>query len=218
MVTRSDGSGKGDRHIGSHIKNHYTLSSGHLMMTNVSVPVALLTEKHPTQTTTPLPTRSALSIPRFVTWLWTLTQTTDHCGRDPRLTLNQAPPDKELPPPLCTWAQPLHHAPSLGLTGPVGGGGAGASPPVLLIDPLSPSFIPVVCLWHACQRQHASLMDRPVYGCQSAWWATDITIGTCVPAVHTGLGYSAEVKERHPAPIEKKKKSMPSPASLKLEL
>lgn len=38
-----------------------------------------------------------------------------------------------------------------------------------LIDPLSPSFIPFACLWHACQRQHAGVMDRPVYGCQSAW-------------------------------------------------
>lgn len=91
--------------------------------------------------------------------------------------------------------------------------GAWRLPSLRLIDPLSPSFIPFACLWHMCQRQHSSLMDRPVYGCQSPGRLL-ILQSAPVYLLFTQASAIHPRSERHLTPIER---SMSGPDYWKLE-
>lgn len=125
-------------------------------------------------------------------------------------TLNQAPPDKELPPPLCTWAPPSCSISGLDWASQ----GAGASPPFLWLIPSLHHLFP------------SSASDTHVKGNTPAWWI-DLFMDASLPGrllilqsapvylLFTRASVIQLRSERHPAPIEK---SMSSSAYLEWEL
>lgn len=150
----------------SHREPLGAVTSPHLMMTNVSILTA-----HSSQTNTN-------TIPRPLSLLINttgLSVSRPDLGPEQTCTTLWLRPDSHLTEHLKKKKCHSHCAPEpspsimFHLWAWLDQSGPRRLPSLCLIDPLSPSFIPFACLWHMCQRQHSRLMDRPVYGCQSAW-------------------------------------------------